>query len=260
MLNITSKLYGGIFFSLIGIFIVLFMVLVIFPISLPNISEQEKKKTLYDNFENGTYKLELGKISPDGKWASIYTGFGSMGVERDHVNKGNNFFEIPQESLSSNVTHSSLATTTKKYSDFDLTLDAMNVKQLRKNSPPNPWESVWIMWHYTDNFHWYALQLKTNGIQLEKKDNDVKNDASEIFLVTKSSPVLNFGAWHKVRILHQDSNTFTPHIQIWIDNEKVIDYVDNKTPNSETLSKEGAIGLYTEDAYVRFDNIYIKPL
>ena len=139
-----------------------------------------------------------------------------MGVERDHVNEGNNFFEIPQESLASNVTHSSLATTTKKYSDFDLTLDAMNVKQLRKNSPPNPWESVWIMWHYTDNFHWYALQLKTNGIQLEKKDNDIKNDTSEIFLVTKSSPILNFGSWQKVRILHQGSNTFTPHIQIWI--------------------------------------------
>ena len=136
----------------------------------------------------------------------------------------------------------------------------MNVKQLRKNSPPNPWESVWIMWHYTDNFHWYALQLKTNGIQLEKKDNDIKNDTSEIFLVTKSSPILNFGSWQKVRILHQGSNTFTPHIQIWIDNEKVIDYIDNKIPNSMTLSKEGVIGLYSEDAYVRFDNIYIKPL
>ena len=61
MLNITSKLYGGLFFSLIGIFIALFIILVIFPISLPNIIEQEKKKTLYDNFENGTYKLEFWK-------------------------------------------------------------------------------------------------------------------------------------------------------------------------------------------------------
>ena len=134
----------------------------------------------------------------------------------------------------------------------------MTVKQFRKNSP-NPWEAAWIMWHYSDSFHWYAFHLKTNGIQLEKKDNEAKNDTGEIFLQTKPSTTFKLGTWYKIRILHEESYTSKPHIQIWIDNDKVFDYIDNKIRNSDKLSV-GAIGLYTEDASVRFDNVYIKPL
>jgi hypothetical protein len=230
-----------------------------FPMSLQSILKQDNSKTLYDNFENRTYKLELGTFSPDGKWASIYTGFGSMGVERDLSNQGNHFYVKPLPSLLPNVTHSGLAITTKQYQNFDLTVDAMTVQQLRKDNP-NTWETAWILWHYTDRFHWYAMQLKTNGVQLEKKDNELQNDTAEEFLVTKSDPKLKLGYWHKIRILHEDSSSFTPHIQIWIDNEKVIDYIDDKIPNSPRLSDGGSIGLYSEDASVRFDNVYIKPL
>jgi hypothetical protein len=256
----SPKLYFGIFVALVFSFIVIYAVLAIFPISFDFITGRQSpdKQYLYDDFENGTYKLELGHVSTNSKWASIYTGFGSMGVARDHENSGNHFFLEPQAPKFSNSTHSSLAITTKKYQDFDLTLDMMTVSQLRKDKP-NPWETAWIVWHFTDNFHWYAFQLKTNGIQLEKKDNDVKDDAAEIFLQTKQSNAFKLGKWNKIRILHEDSYTNTPHIQIWMNGEKVIDYVDDKIPNSVRLDI-GSIGLYSEDASVRFDNVYIKPL
>ena len=255
----SPKLYFGIFLLLVVAFIILYVGLTVFPISFISTQgqQQPEKQYLYDDFENGTYNLQLGHRSPNERWDSIYTGFGSMGVAQDN-STGNYFFEEPQPPKSSNTTHSGLAITTKKFQDFDLTLDMMTVKQLRENNS-NPWETAWIVWHYTDSFHWYAFLLKTNGIQLEKKDNELKNDTAEIFLQTKPSTAFKLGTWYNVRILHENSHTSTPHIQIWIDGVKVVDYIDNKVQNSEKLSF-GAIGLYTEDASVRFDNIYIKPL
>ena len=256
----ATKLYFVLFFILVAGFIIVYVGLTFLPTPFINFqgSDQPNVQYLYDDFENGTYTLQLGHRSPNEKWASIFTGFGSMGVARDNINKGDHFFEEPQPPQFSNTTHSGLAITTKKFQDFDLTLDMMTVKQLRENKP-NPWETAWIVWHYTDSFHWYAFQLKTNGIQLEKKDNELKNDTGEIFLQTKPSTAFKLGNWNKIRIMHENSYTSTPHIQIWINGNKVIDYIDNKFHSSEKLSF-GAIGLYNEDASVRFDNIYIKPL
>jgi 3-keto-disaccharide hydrolase len=256
----SSKKYFGIFIILVSAFIIIYVLLTVFPLSLSTFTGKQSpdKQDLYDDFENGTYILKLGLTSPNMKWASMHTGFGSMGVATDQVNKGNHFYEEPKAPISSNLTHSSLAISTKKYQDFELTLDMMTVEQLRKDKP-NPWETAWVVWHYTDNYHWYAFQLKTNGTQLEKKDNDLKDDSGEIFLQTKPSKDFKFGTWYKVRILHENSYTNTPHIQVWIDNVKVFDFVDDQVPNSEKLSF-GAIGLYSEDASVRFDNVYIKPI
>jgi len=255
----SSKVYFGIFAGLVSAFIIIYVLLTVFPPSFSAITNNQSpdKQFLYDDFENGTYNLALGAISPNKLWASMHTGFGTMGVATDQVNKGNHFYELPK-APTTNSTHSSLAVTTKKYQDFDLTLDMMTVGQLRKDKP-NPWETAWVVWHYSDNYHWYAFQLKTNGIQLEKKDNDAKNDTGEIFLQTKPYEKFKLGEWYNVRILHEKSYTNTPHMQVWIDNIKVLDYVDDKVPNSEKISF-GAIGLYSEDASVRFDNVYIKPI
>lgn len=256
----SSKVYFGIFAILVSAFIIIYVLLTVFPPSFSAIigNQNPDKQFLYDDFENGAYNLALGLTSPNKKWASMHTGFGSMGVATDEVNKGNHFYEQPKAPTSPNSTHSSLAITTKKFQDFDLTLNMMTVEQLRKDKP-NPWETAWVVWHYTDNYHWYAFQLKTNGIQLEKKDNEAKNDTGEIFLQTKPNKEFKIGTWYKVRILHENSYTNTPHIQVWIDNVKVLDFVDDKVPNSEKVSF-GAIGLYSEDASVRFDNVYVKPI
>ena len=138
-------------------------------------------------------------------------------------------------------THASLAISTKAFTNFQMTLNMRTLAQLRQNSPPNPWETAWIFWHYTDNFHYYALVLKTNGFQIEKKDK------------------VELGHWQTVTIRHEGSSTGTPHIKVWVDGVKAADFGDNKINNSYKMSS-GYIGLYNEDAMVNFDNVNIIPL
>jgi hypothetical protein len=215
-------------------------------------SKRNTGTNLYDDFENSTYTLAQ-KTSPNGKWKIKYTGYGVTGVAQDPKTCNHYFYEKPEVSTSPNETHASMVITTKNYSNFDLTLDMKTVKQLRQNSPPNAWEVAWIAWHYTDDFHSYAFFLKPNGYQVEKKDNNVRNDSAEIYLQDGHSPKLKIGNWAKVRILVIDN-----HIKIWVNGSNIVDFYDT-IPNSPQMSY-GAIGLYNEDSYVKFDNISITPI
>jgi Domain of Unknown Function (DUF1080) len=216
--------------------------------------------TIYDDFNTGTYSLRDGQYSPNGKWLDVYGGFGTMGVPYSGwAGNDNYFFEQPKISTSPGETHASLAVNTKANSDFQMTLKMITRAQLRQNSPPNPWETAWIYWHYTDNYHYYALVLKTNGFQIEKKDNNNHDDSAEIYLVDQSHPKVKLGQWQTVTIRHEGSSTGTPHIQVWVDGIKAADFIDNKIPNSYKMSS-GYMGLYNEDSRVNFDNVNIGPL
>ena len=45
------------------------------------------------------------------------------------------------------------------------------------------------------------------------------------------------------------------HIRVWVNGSKIIDIIDT---NMKDVLKKGYIGLYDEDAFVKFNNIYIK--
>jgi hypothetical protein len=218
---------------------------------------------LYDDFESGsTYSLTDGQISPNGKWKSLYAGFGTTRVTQDQL--GNrHLYQEPMTSTSPGETHGSAVATTTSYKDFDLTLDVITFKQLRQNSPPNNWETAWLNWNGIDQFHSYGFTLKIQGFQLEKKDNDNHDDSAEIYLVTQNSPSVKLNTWQKWQITVTGTETGTPRIQVWIDGAKIVDYTDNQPgipPNSETMKQGGPIVLYTEDAAVGFDNVHIRPL
>ncbi len=242
-------------------------------INLFTAAAKEKMKTIdnsnlgnnfYDNFQGSTYRLTDGQISPNGKWEGVYTGDGSMGVVRDNTTSGvanNYFFEQPKTSTRYNDTHASLVTTTKAFSDFRMTLDMKTVRQLRQNSPPATWETAWIFWHYTDGFHYYGLVLKTNGFQIEKKDNNVKCDACEIYLVDVKNPKVKLDQWQTITLSVTGSATHKPHIKVWVDGDKAADFVDKRIhqPNSPELSR-GHIGLYNEHSLVAFDKVKIHKI
>lgn len=219
--------------------------------------------SFYDNFQSGIYPLTDGQSSPNGKWKAVYTGDGSMGVARDNATSGtanNYFFEHPKTSIRYNDTTASLVTTSKAFSDFQMTLDMKTVKQLRQNSPPAPWETAWVFWHYTDRFHYYGLVLKTNGFQIEKKDNNVRCDC-EIYLVDVSHPKVKLGQWQTMTLSVTNSASGTPHIKVWVNGVKAADFVDKKIhqPNSPQMSS-GYVGLYNEDSLVNFDNVKINAI
>jgi hypothetical protein len=209
--------------------------------------------SLYDNFEGGKYTLSGGQTSSNGRWLDNFNGFGSAGVQDDGTGTNNVFFETPAVSTSTGQTHSTLVTSTQKWGNLQLDVDVKTVHQLRQNSSPNPWEVAWIFFRQTDTFHYYAFLVKPNGIEFDKKDCNTCTDPvqGQQFLVTASSPTLKIGGWS-----HWKITAIGNHITISVDGNKVIDYVDQTM--SQQLSS-GAIAMYTEDANVNYDNVFITP-
>lgn len=202
---------------------------------------------LYDNFQGSTYALKDGMTSPNGKWLDKWNGYGQAGVK---TLSGNNiFYQIPKTSTRSSETHSGLVVSKQKFSDITLDIDMNTYKQLRQNSPPNSWEAAWVMWRWVDLYHHYYFVIKTNGIEFGKKDTSC-NCEQQVFLKTGTSPKLQIGAWNHIKI-----SSIGKHTTIWIGGSKVVD-MDDPSYNSAKMSS-GFIGLYTEDASVGFDNVYI---
>jgi hypothetical protein len=218
---------------------------------------------LYDNFEGTPYTISDNQTSPNGKWYSKYNGFGASGtipvtplttVADNNNNNNTVFYEEPKTSTSPNETHAALTLTTETYEDVEMQLKVKTNEQLRQNSTPNPWEVAWIMWRFQDDWHHYYFIFKPNGVELGKKQNE--NQAEEqIFLYTANEPQLKINEWNTWRIKMSGN-----HIEIWLKVADgswltVVDYHDD-TP----IVGPGNIGLYTEDAHVQFDDVYITSI
>jgi hypothetical protein len=214
---------------------------------------------LYDNFEGSPHTITDNQTSPNGKWFNKYSGFGASGTVKitsltTTTHNNTVFYEKPKTSINPNETHAALTLTTQSYEDMEMYLRAKTNQQLRQKSTPNPWEVAWIMWRYQDDWHHYYFIFKPNGVELGKKQNE--NQAEEqIFLYTANEPKLKIDEWNTWYIKMSGN-----HIEIWLKMEdgswqRVVNYIDN-TP----IVGPGNIGLYTEDAHVQFDDVYIASL
>ncbi len=215
---------------------------------------------LYDNFEGPPYTITDNQTSPNGKWFNKYNGFGASGtvivtpLTTNATNNNTVFFEEPKSSTNPNETHAALTLTTQTYEDVEMQLKVKTNEQLRQNSTPNPWEVAWIMWRFQDDWHHYYFIFKPNGVELGKKQNE--NQAEEqIFLYTANEPELKINEWNTWHIKMSGN-----HIEIWLKMadgswQKVVDYHDNAP-----ILGPGNIGLYTEDAHVQFDDVYLAPI
>jgi hypothetical protein len=208
---------------------------------------------LYENFEDSTYTLDDGEISPNGKWQSVYNGGGSSGVKKD-LNGNNIFFMYPNISISTNETHANLVRTTQQFSNFEMSAKVKTDKQLRQGSLPAPWEAAWIFFRYTDDFHYYWFLIKPTGVELGKKDCDicVNPYLNQIFLYSDDRPILKVGDWSNWEI-----DAIGNRIIISVNGTRIIDFLDHSM--SQQLAS-GAIGLYTEDSAVSFDDIFVSKI
>jgi hypothetical protein len=207
------------------------------------------KASLYDNFDS-PYFLGEGQTSPNGEWKNVYSGYGSTGVK--NVDWRSAFYLSPKVSTSASETHSSLVKSTDNFCNFKMKVDMNTVKQLRKNSPPNTWEVGWLFFRYTDTFHYYWLLVKPNGIELGKKDCDSCTNPvdGQKFLVTKSTPTLKLNTWNKITV-----DMVGNHIKVFINGNLHIDYVDK---NMSPKLASGSIAMYSEDAYVLYNNMDVS--
>jgi hypothetical protein len=193
------------------------------------------------------YSLADGQISPDQNWRCVYTGYGEVKTEAIGSNLVMKLAPLP--AASSDITHASLAFTNATFTDQIIELDVRTVEQLRQGTAPNPWEAAWVAFRASNNSFYYFI-LKPNGIELGKAiDSATLN--KQVFLFTADSPRLKIGQWSHWKIQAQGTR-----ISVWIDGIQVVDYVDTQEPRLQS----GAVGLYTEDAYVQFDNVRVVPL
>jgi hypothetical protein len=175
-----------------------------------------------------------------GAWRCVFDGFGQVGIATDGSNV---LLARPQTSTAKNETHSALAASVASFADLDFTMRTRTVAQLR--STPNPWEVAWVLWHYTDNTHFYYWLLKPNGWELGKEDPAYPG--AQRFLATGSNPVFAVGAWHTVRIRQVGAT-----ISVWGDGVLLATFTDAERPYGA-----GAVGLYSEDAWAHFDDVAV---
>ncbi|WP_458747492.1 family 16 glycoside hydrolase [Candidatus Nitrosocosmicus sp. T] len=150
------------------------------------------------------------------------------------------------------LTHKEVKST-DKFCDFEMEFDINTLKQLRQNYQPDVWEVGWLEFRYVDRFHHYSLLFKPNRLELGKKDCDTCTDPvdGQKFLVKKSTPTLKLNTWDKINVLMTDN-----HIKVYVNNNVVIDSV-NKGMTPKLASD--SIAMYSEDAYVSYNNMIVSP-
>lgn len=225
------------------------------------------------NFDK-PWTLKDGQKSPDGELLCQYLGYG-------YGTSGNSYLEMaPQAVTSKDKTSACFVLTEKTFKNFKLTVDMMTVAHTRLNTPPNGWETAWLMFNYTDKYHHNYLYLGKSGLfELGKKDytpvgtNSIKTPDgithqnvgldNQAFLYTKSNAVqFALGRWFSIDLTVKDFR-FT----VAVDGVTIADITDNgstgnmfNTPinyKPSPIMASGKIGLYAEDSKVRFRNLKV---
>lgn len=167
-------------------------------------------------------------------WTVEYDGYGNVAVEDGAASLE------PRAVRTRSKTSAVLALAgTSDWRDYTFTVKMKLQRQLRKNSPPNPWESGWLMFRYEGEGRSYYLAHKTNGLELGKLVPPAGK--GQEFLVTKPAPPAVPGRWYDYRI-----EVRGPTIKVYVDGNPRISYTDSNPISS------GRVGLYTEDAHVLF--------
>jgi hypothetical protein len=174
-------------------------------------------------------------------------------------------FQRPTASTSPGETHANLVVTSDPMlGDLDFSVRIKTVEQLRTGSAPNNWEVAWVFWGYQRPEQSYYFVPKPEGWELGKSD-DTKADpngpecdwpaytnclyqGAQRYLATGSSPSFAIGQWYTVRITQSGSE-----ISVWVNGSAIVSFTD--TVNVLT---DGKLGLYNEDAHVRFDDVCVK--
>jgi hypothetical protein len=167
-------------------------------------------------------------------WTVAYDGYGKVSVEDGAASLQPRAVQAPTQ------TSAALALTgNTDWRDYTFIVEMKLERQLRQNSPPNSWESGWLMFRYQREGRSYYLASKTNGLELGKLVPPLGK--GQQFLVTKPAPRAVPGRWHEYRIEVQG-----PEIRVYVDGTLQITYTDPEAIPS------GGVGLYTEDAHVYF--------
>ena len=168
---------------------------------------------------------------------------GKVGIAHDGTNV---LVEIPKAPRYRWETHSALVTSHETLGYTLTSVQVRVIKQLRYR--PNPWEMGWVIWHYTDNLHFYYLMLKTNGWELGKEDPAYRGNMRT--LIKRYSPTFRTWKWYTIQVLMVGRA-----ITVWADGKVLGKYRD-----FQRTYWKGRLGLYCEDSHVEFDNVLVTQV
>lgn len=168
-----------------------------------------------------------------GDWTVRYTGYGQVTTDGEHITLE------PKAAEDHAITHGGLVHTVGQCRDADFSMTINTESQVRQGNP-NTWEVGWVLWNFQSDTHFYAVALKPNGWEISKQDPDYPGN--QRFLASGDSPKFPIGRDYRVSVTQQDGE-----MTVSADGEELAVVVDEETPY-----REGAIGLYTEDARVHF--------
>jgi hypothetical protein len=173
-----------------------------------------------------------------GRWTVMYTGYGEASGNDDEV------VLHPKSAASTDITHGGLVHTTRSYMDPTFEVTVHTEFQVR-NGPPNNWEVGWVLWNLSDDEHFYAVALKPNGWEISKQDSAYPGN--QRFIASGLEPQFPIGQDYRVRVEHD-----WPRMTVSVGGRELATITDEERPY-----RGGTIGLYTEDARVRFTDLDI---
>src|SRR5579864_1273649 len=198
-----------------------------------------------DNFSSYPQNTCFTDGSNFGPWTEVFGDYSSSACVQVESNGSQTWLdENPAVSTDPNIGHSSLAAGPSFSNPLTFNESAITVAQLRQGSAPNPWEVAWVLWHYTDNTHFYSFTAQPNGWVLAKEDPAYTGN--QRFLATGSSPTFPIGKWYNIEIVETAQNAIT----VYVGNTPITTFRDTERPYTS-----GRIGLYTEEAHAQFENV-----
>lgn len=180
--------------------------------------------------------------SDHGLWAAVFNGYGET-----RGDGGGSLMLSPRAPVDEHDTHAALVVTRQSFGDMAATVLLRTERQLRAPTP-RAWEVGWVVWCYRSPERFYALTLKPTGWELSKQDP--RYPGGQRFLASGRSPTFAVGSWHRVGIVQVRNR-----IDVAADGRHLARYTDRLDPYLA-----GAVGLYTEDARVRFTGVQITPI
>lgn len=177
--------------------------------------------------------------------AGLYLEYDGYGRACTYQHAGQWVWRLsPRPARAPAETHAALALTTTPYADVQLKVRARTLHQLRRPTP-NPWEVAWVVWHYTDDNHFYYLVPKPNGWELGKVTPGYRGN--QRYLATgEQSYALH--RWHTIEI-RQVADTIIASVN----GHRLITFRDRENPYLG-----GRAGLYNEDATTDFTNLQVR--
>ncbi len=213
-------------------------------------NETQNNETIYDFYDDfETYTITgdcLDGGDTIGDWGIIYAGYGCVEINTDGSTQV--LQQEPMTSTNLSETHAAMVIGPEFSSSLTYELRVYTDAQLRQNDPPNYWEVAWIVWHYTDDEHFYYFIPKPNGWELGKEDPNY--NGSQRFLNTSSDTLFPIQQWYDIKIEH---NITTNTMTVYVDEQLIVEFTDYETPYTS-----GNIGLYNEDARVMFDDVRVS--